>query len=105
MSINATGSTCAVRENEVKGLALLLLLAAAGNSPGVAPELRYFRYQRTIQNLPPAAQQTCFAIDPSIFTHAAPQLADLRLYQGSVETPYALRLVAPALELISSLRP
>lgn len=84
--------------NAVKFLALLLLLAAAGNSPGARPEIRYFRYQRAVRNLPPAAGQACFAIDPAIFAHAAPQLADLRLYQGKAETPYALRLMAPAAE-------
>ena len=82
----------------MKVLALLLLLAAAGNSPGVRPEIRYFRYQRTIRNLPPAAGQACFALAPAIFGHAAPQLADVRVYQGSVETPYALRLEAQAAE-------
>lgn len=89
----------------MKGLALLLLLAVAGNSSGVSPEIRYFRYQRTIQDLPPAARQTCFAIDPGLFAHAAPQLADLRLYHGTVETPYALRLVAPALDVDQQLTP
>ena len=81
--------------NAVKYLALLLLLAAAGSSPGVRPEIRYFRYQRTVQDLPRAGGQACFAIDPAIFAHAAPQLADLRLYQGTAEAPYALRQVAP----------
>lgn len=99
--------------NAVKFLALLLLLAAAGTSPGVRPEIRYFRYQRTIQNLPPAAQQACFAIDPAIFPHAAPQLADLRLYQGApeqtpertIETPYALRRAAPPAEMDRQVAP
>ncbi|MGH9590073.1 MAG: hypothetical protein ACRD25_06740 [Terracidiphilus sp.] len=81
----------------MKVLALLLLLAAAGN-PGIRPEIRHFRYQRAIRNLTPAAGQACFAIDPAIFAHAAPQLADLRLYRGIAETPYALRLLAPAAE-------
>ena len=81
--------------NAVKYLALLLLLAAAGTSAGVRPEIRYFRYQRTVQDLPSAGGQACFAIDPAIFAQAAPQLADLRLYEGTAETPYALHQVAP----------
>jgi len=81
--------------NAVKYLALLLLFAGAGTSAGVRPEMRYFRYQRAVQNLPSHAGQACFAIDPAIFAHAAPQLADLRLYQGTAETPYALRQVVP----------
>jgi hypothetical protein len=79
----------------VKYLALLLLLAAAGDFSGARPEIRYFHYQRSVENLPATPRQACFAVDPAIFAHAAPQLADLRLYQGTVETPYALRQVVP----------
>jgi len=66
---------------------LLLLLVAS-------PEMRYFRYQRPIQA--PAAGQVCVALDPAIFTHAAGNLADLRLYRDGKETPYALHQAAPA---------
>lgn len=79
----------------MKYLALLLLFATIGNSSSPVPEIRYFRYQRAVENMPPSARQTCFAIDAAIFSHAAPQLADLRLYQGTTETPYDLRVVAP----------
>lgn len=82
----------------MKYLVLLLLFVAIGDSPGVKPEIRYFHYERTIENTPQSAQQTCFAIDPAIFAHAAPRLADLRLYLGTIETPYTLRLVAPAVD-------
>jgi Protein of unknown function (DUF3999) len=65
---------------------LLLLVFAAP-----APEMRYFRYQRPLQ-LPAGAQgQACLVLDPSTFSHAAPGLADLRLYNGNAETPYALQ--------------
>ena len=72
-------------------LATLLLLAAAAPSP----EIRYFHYQRPIETPAQAAGQTCLVLDPAIFAHAAPQLADLRLYRGSTETPYVVQAAAP----------
>jgi hypothetical protein len=69
--------------------ALLLAFAAA------SPETRYFRYERPIQNTKQRAAQTCFVLDAAIFAHAAPQLADLRLYRDRTETPYVIRLAAP----------
>lgn len=77
--------------NPVKYIALLLFLAWAGNAPGVKPEIRYFHYERTIQNTPPIAGQTCVAVDPAIFSNAAPDLVDLRIYRGTMETPFILR--------------
>jgi hypothetical protein len=70
----------------------LLLLAI----PAASPEIRYFRYQRTLQNLPAQPGQACLAIDAGIFAHAAPQLADLRLYRDGVETPFAIQQSASA---------
>jgi hypothetical protein len=70
------------------GAFLFFLLAAS-------PEIRFFRYQRPIEKLPQQASQTCLVIDPGIFAHAAPQLADLRLYRDSTETPFAIQLAAP----------
>jgi hypothetical protein len=73
---------------------LLAALAAA------SPEVRYFRSQRPIENLPATGGQACLAIDPAIFAHAQPGLADLRLYRpdqnsGVTETPYVVRDAAP----------
>jgi hypothetical protein len=65
-------------------LALAFLVAS--------PEIRYFRYERPIQVPVQQAGQACLSIDPEIFVHAAPQLADLRLYANSTETPYTIRL-------------
>jgi hypothetical protein len=61
------------------------------------PEARYFRYERPIQVLEQQvlaqqAGQACVAIDPEIFAHAAPLLADLRLYANGAETPYTIRV-------------
>jgi hypothetical protein len=75
----------------VKALAALILVAAA-----TSPEFRYFRYKRPIQNTPQQARQTCLALDPELFAHAAPGLADLRLYRNGAETPYLMHVSAPS---------
>ncbi len=74
---------------KLRTAALLLALAAA------SPEIKYFRYQRPIQNTPQQPAQTCLVVDPAIFAHAAPQLADLRLYRDEAETPYIIQVAAP----------
>lgn len=82
----------------MKRLAVLLFIAAA------SPEIHYFRYERPIQipvQIPAqsAAQQsrqTCLALDPSLFAHAAPGLADLRLYRAGTETPFLIQMSPPA---------
>jgi hypothetical protein len=68
------------------GVALLAMVAAA-------PEMQYFRYERPIQK--EKTGQSCLVIDAGIFAHAAPQLADLRLYRAGVETPFVLQRDAP----------
>lgn len=65
--------------------ALSLLLLAAP-----APEIRYFRFERPITIPMQAAGQTCLLMDAGTFAHASGQLADLRLYQGAMETPYVV---------------
>jgi hypothetical protein len=67
-------------------LALVVLAAS--------PEIRYFRYERPVQVPAQQAGQACLAIDPEIFAHAAPELADLRLYANGAETPYTIRVAA-----------
>ena len=75
----------------MKTVAIALLLALAPASP----EIRYFRYQRPLQNLPQQSSQACAVLDAAIFFHSAPQLADLRLYRDTTETPYVIRFAAP----------
>jgi Protein of unknown function (DUF3999) len=72
---------------------LLLLFAVAAPTA----EIRHFRSLRPIDPVGKDGQ-TCIAIDPGVFAHAAPQLADLRLYRGTTETPYALRVANPLAE-------
>jgi hypothetical protein len=71
--------------------AAILLFAAVTASP----DLRYFRYERLILRPAQSSGQSCLALDPDLFAHAAPQFADLRLYSDSAETPYAILQAAP----------
>jgi len=64
---------------------LLLLTVAA------SPDTRYFRYQSPVKNAAVRSGQSCAVLDAGIYAHAAPQLADLRLYREGVETPYVIR--------------
>jgi len=88
--------------------ALLLVAALAAASPST-PEIRYFRADRVLGNLPASGGQACLALDPGIFSHAQPGLADLRLYRLAqvedhlVETPYVLRDAAPVIAAPSSI--
>lgn len=72
-------------------LAAVLLLALIA-APSADP--RYFRYERAITAS--SAGQTCTVLDSAVFAHAASELADLRLYDGSAETPYVVRDSVPA---------
>ncbi len=71
-------------------VALSLLLFAAP-----APEIQYFHFDRPVVMPMQSSGQTCLIVDPSVFTPASSQLADLRLYQGATETPYVVRSDVP----------
>jgi Protein of unknown function (DUF3999) len=72
----------------------------------VQADQRYFRYQREITITPVQEQkQTCATLDVNTFAHAAPGLADLRVYRGTQETPYALRVAAPVSTEQASIQP
>ena len=71
----------------MKRLLALLILAAANPSP----EIRYFRYLRPLENTP-QSKQTCVLLDAALYGHAAPGLADLRLYRDRQETPYLVQM-------------
>jgi Protein of unknown function (DUF3999) len=76
----------------MKAVANLLLLAVVAASA----EIRYFHYQRPVKNLPAQAGQACLVVDAGVFAHAASGLADLRLYRDGNETPFVIRMAAPA---------
>jgi hypothetical protein len=70
--------------------ALSLFLLAAP-----APEMRYFHFTRPIVVPAQASGQTCVLLNADVFAHASSQLADLRLYQGTTETPYVVHSDVP----------
>lgn len=75
----------------MKLLTAALLIAAAAPTP----EIRYFQFERSV-NLPSGtAGQACAVLDPQVFSHSAPGLADLRLYRGTDETPYVIHSAWP----------
>ena len=85
----------------MKAGASVLLLAVMAASP----EIRYFHYQRPVENLPAHAGQACLVVDGGIFAHAAGGLQDLRLYHDGVETPYVVHLAAPAVASQNAVEP
>jgi len=81
--------------------AAILLLAAVA----ATPEIKYFRYERPILRSPQSSGQSCLVLDPDLFAHAAPQLADLRLYREVAETPFVIRTAAPRETVEKSITP
>ncbi len=69
---------------KLAALALLLFAAAPPR-----PEPRYLRYERAVQTQ--KAAQSCAPLDAQVFEKASPGLADVRLYTGEREVPYAVR--------------
>ena len=53
------------------------------------PEIQYFRQVRDVSILKPD-HQAYVVVDSAIWSHARPDLSDLRLYDGSVQIPYQL---------------
>ncbi len=80
---------------KARALAIAGLLQLAPASAG--PKLAEFRYRREL-GLPAAAtgKQTCAVLDGTMYAHAAPALADVRLFDGqgagAQEIPYALTI-------------
>jgi hypothetical protein len=54
------------------------------------PAIAYFTNMRPVQAVP-AQAQNFIVLDDIVWAHARPDLADLRLYDGQVPVPYALR--------------
>src|SRR6201989_3101982 len=63
-----------------KLLALVLL--------GATSSIAYFKYQRPVQVA--GSGQHYVVVDETVWSHARPDLGDLRLYTGQTEVPYAL---------------
>jgi hypothetical protein len=67
-------------------IALLLLLALTGAN---GPVISYFTNVRDVR-ITQSAQQNFFVVDEEIWSHARPDVADLRLYDGETQAQYAL---------------
>jgi hypothetical protein len=84
-----------------KRTALLTLCttALAQSKPNASPEQKYFQYQRSI-SIEQGTGTACALLTPEVFAHAAPSLADLRVYSanknGKQEIPYATTLSEPS---------
>ncbi len=70
-------------------MALSALFMAIAATPAREAQIAYFRNLRQVQNAAPG-RQTYIVIDEAVWQHARPDLADLRLYAGDREVPYAL---------------
>ena len=73
-------------------LAVLLWQAAPADEPPVA-QPSAMQYERAIQ-VPAGAGQACAVLDAQVFPHAAPSLADLRIFPAGAqhEVPFAMTL-------------
>jgi hypothetical protein len=80
----------------MKSAVLLLALASQAADLAPSPQPHFFRYSRSVTLQPDAnsTSQACAVLDAAVFAHAAPTLADLRLFQaqgpGQTELPYAI---------------
>jgi hypothetical protein len=73
-------------------LGLALLQLAASSAPGPTPDRHHLRYQRAVNVAPGPSPHACAVLSADLFSHAAPSLTDLRLYDGADELPYVLTL-------------
>src|SRR5215467_1570330 len=65
----------------------LLMFSAAASTPSADPA--YFRYERNV-SVVADDRQNYVVVDPEIWSHARPDLADLRLYNGAAQVPYVM---------------
>jgi hypothetical protein len=75
---------------------LLVSPLAAGIMLFAGGSIAYFKYQRPVQ--PPGEGQSYLVVDETIWRHSRSDLADLRLYAGQTEIPYALTTQRGSLE-------
>jgi hypothetical protein len=71
-------------------LGLLALVVWAG------PTISYFKYQRPVESA--GAGQHYLVVDETVWSHARPDLGDLRFFAGDTETPYTLQVERGGLE-------
>lgn len=71
------------------GIALLVLMVAAGAPDPPEPAIPYFSNVRDVHIAQPD-RQNFFIVDEELWTHARPDLGDLRLYDEGTPVQYAL---------------
>ena len=77
-----------MRRNRTPPSAFLAILAlAAASNP--EPQIPYFKQVREV-TISAADRQNYLVVDAPIWTHARPDLGDLRLYDGTTQVPYQL---------------
>ena len=69
---------------------ILLALAWLVTAVPVAPDPHHFHMVRDVQVEPGADARACAVLDGAVYANAAPGLADVRLFAGTSEVPYAL---------------
>ena len=72
---------------QANAVTLAAVLLSAADYPAA---IAYFSNLRQVQTVPTQAQ-SYIVLDDSVWAHARPDLADLRLYDGENQLPYALR--------------
>jgi hypothetical protein len=72
-------------KNLLTAFLLTSLLAASGYEAAIA----YFSRERSV-SISSADRQNYVVVDADIWKSARPDLADLRLYDGQAQVPYAL---------------
>ncbi len=78
--------------HRAKWIALALMIgAAAGPLSADEPERKYFAKVRDVQSADPT-KTNYIVVDNAIWSHARPDLADIRLYNNDKVVPYALRM-------------
>jgi hypothetical protein len=73
----------------MKSLALVFAVTAALSGSLHEPSISYFTNVRDIRTVQ-TSSQNYFIVDEEIWTHAQPDLADLRIYDGESQVQYAL---------------
>jgi hypothetical protein len=67
----------------------MMMLGIWAPAANPEPEIQYFKQVCEV-SLPKSDHQAYVVIDTAIWSHARPDLSDLRLYDGSVQIPYQL---------------
>lgn len=70
-------------------LRIILLLGVLAHAALLEPEIQYFRQVRDVSIAQPD-HQAYIVLDAAIWSHARPDLSDLRLYDGTNQIPYQL---------------